>query len=130
MQHSPVVAIIHEDEAVARLLAEEIEASGLRAVTAALGSLVGSPDEALALFARHDPRVVVFDVSPNDESVPLLAFLRSTKVGSRAEFVLTTTAEHESEPLLREAIDLRSCPHAVDTLVSAVTRAATARQAA
>jgi DNA-binding response OmpR family regulator len=124
------VAIIHEDEAVARLLAEEIEASGLRAVTAALGPLVAAPDEALALLARHDPRVVVYDVSPNDESVPFLAYLRSTGAGARATFVLTTTEAHENEPLLREAIDLRSCPHAVDTLVSAVTRAAAARQAA
>ncbi|MDC0747980.1 hypothetical protein POL67_42010 [Polyangium sp. rjm3] len=130
MQHSAVVAIIHEDEAVARSLAEEIEASGLHAVTAALGSLVAAPEEALALFARHDPRVVVYDVSPHDESVPFLTFLRGTKVGSRPAFVLTTTAEHEHEPLLREAIDLRSCPHAVDTLVSAVTRAASARRAA
>lgn len=130
MQQPAVVAIIHEDESVARSLAEEIEASGLRAVTAALGSLVAAPDQALALLARHDPRVVVYDVSPNDESVPFLTYLRSTKLGSRATFVLTTTAEHENEPLLREAIDLRSCPHAVDTLVSAVTRAASTRQAA
>lgn len=130
MQHSPVVAIIHEDETVARLLAEEIEAAGLRAVTALLGPLVAAPDEALALLARHDPRVVVYDVSPNDESVPFLTYLRSTKLGARPTFVLTTTAEHEHEPLLREAIDLRSCPHAVDALVSAVTRAASTRRAA
>ncbi len=130
MQHPAVVAILHENEDVARSLAEELEGCGLRVVTAALGPLVAAPDEALALLARHDPHVVVYDVSPHDESVPFLTFLRSTRAGSRPTFVLTTTAEHENEGLLREAIDLRSCPHAVDSLVSAVTRAASTRQAA
>jgi hypothetical protein len=124
MQHPFVVAIVHADEAIAASLAVELSEQGYSAVTAPLAELVERPDEAERFLARHDPRVVVYDVSPSDESMPFLAFLCGTTAGAGRAFVLTTTADHEHEPLLREAIDLRSCPHAVAELVRAVERAA------
>jgi hypothetical protein len=124
MQHPFVVAIMHADEAIAASLAAELTEQGYSAVTAPLAELCRAPDEAERFLARHDPRVVVYDVSPWDESIRFLAFLCKTKAGAGRPFVLTTTAAHEHEPLLREAIDLRSCPHAVAELSRAVARAA------
>lgn len=120
MQHLAVVAIIHADEAVRTALASAFEEQGFEAVTAPLARLVETPEEAIGLLRLHDPSVIVYDVSPYDESVPFLAFLCSTQAARGRSFVLTTTAEHEHTPLLAEAIDLRHCPHAVDELLDTV----------
>jgi DNA-binding NtrC family response regulator len=122
MQHLAVVAIIHADEAVRTALASAFEEQGYRAVTAPLAELVETPEEAIGMLRLHDPSVIVYDVSPYDESVPFLAFLCGTQAARGRSFVLTTTAAHENTPLLAEAIDLRSCPHAVDDLLGAVER--------
>jgi len=124
MQHPAVVVIIHEDERMASTIAEEIQAAGLVAVAAARDRLMNAPEEAIALFARHEPRVVVYDVSPHDESIRFLSFLAGSRAGAPCTFVLTTTEAHEHEPLLREAIDLCHCPHAIPELVAKVMRVA------
>jgi len=123
MSHSFVVAVLHADETVRHSLAALLSEEGYSVVPAPLDRFVESPEDALSFLAVHDPQVIVFDVSPWDESARFLAFLAGAAEG-RA-FVLTTTAAAmlENVPLLREAIDLRSCPHAADELVRAVRRA-------
>lgn len=120
MSNSFVVAILHADETVRASLTELLAEEGYAAVAAPLDAFTDSPEQAVSFLKRHDPRVIVYDISPGDESADLLAFL--TEAVTDSAFVLTTTAEAlpENVPLLREAIDLRSCPHATEELVEAV----------
>jgi DNA-binding NarL/FixJ family response regulator len=128
MKRSPVVAIINADESVAGRLSGLLRDEGYQTVTEALTRLVFRPDDAARFFAENDPDVVVYDLSPFDESVRFLEYLRGSRAATGRAFVLTTTCVHDNLEVLRRAIDLRTCPHAGELVLEEVRRGSAARR--
>jgi DNA-binding NarL/FixJ family response regulator len=126
MKRSPIVAIINADESVAGRLSGLLRNEGYQIVTEALARLVFRPDDSARFFTENDPDVVIYDLSPFDESVRFLEYLRGARMGSGRTFVLTTTCVHENADVMRLAIDLRNSPHAGETLLEEVRRGTTA----
>ncbi|UQA63120.1 hypothetical protein [Polyangium aurulentum] len=126
MKRSPVVAIINADESVAGRLSGLLRDEGYQIVTEALARLVFRPDDAARFFAENDPDVVIYDLSPFDESVRFLEYLRGSHTGLGRTFVLTTTCVHENAEVMRRAIDLRNSPHAGEMVLEEVRRGTSA----
>ncbi len=129
MGRVPVVAVVNTNPDLVELLKARIEAAGFVVLVIHIADIRAGLDVE-AIFAQHDPAVIVYDiVMPYERNWRFLEHLRETSFKGR-RFVITTPNEDGIRALVGrddhvyEILDDRGD---IDVIVQAVREAARAR---
>lgn len=126
-----MVAVFDTDEQILYSLQQLLEQDEYRVVKGHLGPFIVDPRRAQEFLLRHQPDVIIYRISPYDESIRLLRFLQMSPSAFHLPLVLTTTADPALLPAdLRGAIDLRTVRNGLEQLLLAVGQAVDASPAA
>ncbi len=124
----PTVAILNSNDDLLRLLRSIVEGAGFASVTAHVGE-VGRSEAALReVLARHNPRVVLFDISPPyPENWALCVAMREAEstLSTGRQFLVTTTNKRALEERVgpTQALELAGDRLDRDAIVAAIQRA-------
>src|SRR5689334_22487893 len=89
---APVVAVMNSSTDVVNLLREALQEEGFTVVTAHVPEIKAGREDFLAMIERHDPQVLIYDVSPPyEENWTFLRLLQDTDAVKGRSFVITTT---------------------------------------
>jgi DNA-binding response OmpR family regulator len=125
----PVVAVVNTNPDLVELLKARIEAAGFVVLVIHIAAIRAGLDVG-AIFAQHDPKVVVYDVvAPYERNWRFLQHLRETAFNGR-RFVLTAPNERALAKLVgrdEKIYEVLNGDEDIDAIVQAVREAARAR---
>ena len=125
----PVVAVVNTNPDVVELLKARVEAAGFVVLVIHIAEIRAGLDVA-AVFAQHDPKVIVYDVvPPYERNWRFLQHLRQSAFDGR-RFVLTSPNEHALAKLVgrdEKVYEILNDGGDIDAIVQAVREAARAR---
>ena len=125
----PVVAVVNTNPDVVELLKARIESAGFVVLVIHIAEIRAGLDVA-AVFAQHDPKVIVYDVvPPYERNWRFLQHMRETAFYGR-RFVLTSPNEQALARLVgrdEKVYEILSDGGDIDAIVQAVREAARAR---
>ena len=125
----PVVAVVNTNPDLVELLKARIEAAGFVVLVIHIAEIRAGLDIG-AVFAQHDPKVIVYDVvPPYERNWRFLQHLRETAFNGR-QFVLTSPNEKALTKLVgrdEKVYEILSYGEDIDAIVQAVREAARAR---
>jgi DNA-binding NtrC family response regulator len=120
------VAVINTSADTVEALRMFLEQHGFETVTVHVDELKRGRIDALRFLAEHDPRALVYDVSPPyDDNWNFLKLFRSSEAMRGRAVVVTTTHKANLEQLVgpTDAIEIIGKPYDLDQVVAAVKRA-------
>ena len=124
---TPVVAVLNSNPEIKTLLQAVFTGEGFRVVSGTTPSARHPMDGLLALFERHDPGVVVYDIPPPYyDNWQIFREFRVVTSPRPRQFVLTTTSP-DALDVYRSAgdgLDIVPLPFDLDKLLDTVRRAA------
>lgn len=121
-----VVAVINSSADVVQLLRAALEEDGYRTVAVSAPEVKQGQEDLVAFFEEHDPRVIVYDVSPPyEENWRFLRLVQNLVAAQGREFVITSTNKRALEELVGDtgAIELIGKPYDLEEILTAVARA-------
>jgi len=125
----PVVAVVNTNPDVVEVLKARIESAGFVVLVIHVAEIRAGLD-VRAIFAQHDPKVIVYDVvPPYERNWRLLQHLRETMLNGR-QFVLTSPNERALAKLVgrdETVYEILNDGAEIDAIVQAVREAARAR---
>jgi|SRR5678816_1266055 DNA-binding response OmpR family regulator len=125
----PVVAVVNTNPDLVELLKARIEAAGFVVLVIHIAEIRAGLDIA-AVFAQHNPMVVVYDVvPPYERNWRFLQHLRESAIHGR-QFVLTSPNERALAKLVgkdQRVYEILNDGDDIDAIVQAVREAARAR---
>ena len=125
----PVVAVVNTNPDLVELLKARIEAAGFVVLVIHIAEIRAGLDIA-AVFAQHNPMVVVYDVvPPYERNWRFLQHLRERAIHGR-QFVLTSPNERALAKLVgrdERVYEILNDGDDIDAIVQAVREAARAR---
>ena len=125
----PVVAVVNTNPDVVELLKARIESAGFVVLVIHIAEIRAGLDVG-AVFAQHDPKVIVYDVvPPYERNWRFLQHMRETGFNGR-RFVLTSPNEPALARLVgrdEKVYEILSDGGDIDAIVQAVREAARAR---
>jgi two-component system response regulator (stage 0 sporulation protein F) len=126
------VAILNTNDDMLRLLQSMVEAAGFTSVGAHVDEVGRSADTLQEFLRRHDPQVVLYDVSPPyAENWATFVWVRDAELsrGPSRRFLVTTTNKQALEERVgpTDAIELVGERVDRDAIVAAIRRAMTVR---
>ena len=127
-----VVAVINTSPDVVDMLRLTLEHAGIVVVSAMTWEVRDGEVDLERLVAQHQPKVVLYDVSPPYESNwQLFEHIRAMRVMAGVQFVITTTNAKQIEELARQSNDrvyeIVGKPFDLGEIVTAVREALKAR---
>jgi len=125
----PVVAVVNTNPDLVELLKARIEAAGFVVLVIHIAEIRAGLDIA-AVFAQHNPMVVVYDVvPPYERNWRFLQHLRESAIPGK-QFVLTSPNERALAKLVgkdQRVYEILNDGDDIDAIVQAVREAARAR---
>ena len=125
----PVVAVVNTNPDVVEVLKARIESAGFVVLVIHIAEIRAGLDTR-AIFAQHDPKVIVYDVvPPYERNWRWLEHLRETTLDGR-RFVLTSPNERALAKLVgrdETVYEILNDGADIDAIVQAVREAARAR---
>jgi len=125
----PVVAVVNTNPDVVEVLKARIESAGFVVLVIHIAEIRAGLD-VRAIFAHHDPKVIVYDVvPPYERNWRLLQHLRETTLVGR-QLVLTSPNERALAKLVgrdETVYEILNDGAEIDAIVQAVREAARAR---
>jgi len=125
----PVVAVVNTNPDLVEVLKARIESAGFVVLVIHVAEIRAGLD-VRAIFAQHDPKVIVYDVvPPYERNWRLLQHLRETMLNGR-QFVLTSPNERALGKLVgrdETVYEILNDGADIDVIVQAVREAARAR---
>jgi len=126
----PVVAVVNTNPDLVEVLKARIESAGFVVLVIHVAEIRAGLD-VRAIFAQHDPKVIVYDVvPPYERNWRLLQHLRETMLNGR-QFVLTSPNERALGKLVgrdETVYEILNDGADIDVIVQAVREAARARR--
>src|SRR5206468_6340133 len=97
----PIIAVFNSSNDTVDLLRTVLEQEGFQTVVGHIPEIKQGGLDFISFIERHDPAVIVYDVSlPYEANWSFLRLVRSSEVVSGTEFVLTTTNKPALEALV------------------------------
>jgi len=123
-QYDEVVAVINSSEDTVEMLRTCLQLRGFRGVvTAHIHDFKTGEDDFPTFLSRHDPAVIVYDVSiPYDKNWTFLRLLLDSESMHGRKVVLTTTNKNRLEELVgpTNAFEIVGKPYDLEMIVGAV----------
>jgi CheY-like chemotaxis protein len=131
MEEAPVVAVINSTPDVVDMLRHAIEQAGCVVVSALTFEMREGHVDVERFVRQHDPRVIVYDISPPyDANWQLFQHIASMPVMRGREFVLTSTNVKHVERLAgphRQVYEIIGKPLDLGAVTQAVKEATRSR---
>ena len=124
-QPAATIAILNSSADVVQMLRTALEAEGFKTVTAHVPDIKQGHEDLLAFLARHDPHVIIYDVSlPYAENWTFLRLVQDTAAAKGRYFIVTTPNRDALEEAVGDtgAIELLGKPYDLDQIFAAVRR--------
>ena len=122
-----VIAVVNSNEDTVEMLRNCLQQHGFSAVvTGHIHDFQTGESDFPAFIQRHDPGVVVYDVSlPYDKNWTFLRLLLDTEAMHGRKVVVTTTNKHRLEELVgpTDAFEIVGKPYDLERIVGAVKNA-------
>ena len=120
-----VVAVINSSADTVEMLRVFLQREGYEAVTAHIDEIKRGGLDFPRFLEEHDPRAIVYDVSPPyEQNWTFLNLLRRLDVMKGRAVVITTTHKANLEKLVgpTEAIEILGKPYDIEEVIRAVKR--------
>jgi DNA-binding response OmpR family regulator len=120
---TPLIAVLNSSNDVVGMLRLVLEEEGFKTVTAHVPEVKQGQEDLLAFFARHNPRVVIYDVSlPYAENWTFLRLVLDTAAAKGRHFVVTTPNKTALEEAVGDTgtIELIGKPYDLEQILAAV----------
>ena len=124
-QPAATIAIFNSSTDVVQMLRTALEVEGFKTVTAHVPDIKQGTEDLLAFLARHDPQVIIYDVSlPYAENWTFLRLVQDTTAVKGRAFIVTTPNKAALEEAVGDtgAIELLGKPYDLEQLFAAVRR--------
>ncbi len=122
---APIVAVINMHIEIVDMLQMALQDEGFRSVGKTIPELERSEQSLLNFLDEHDPRVIIYDVSPPyPQNWERFQVAREVALFRGRHVVLTTTDPDALERLIgpTESYPIFSKPFELDTLIQAIRR--------
>jgi CheY-like chemotaxis protein len=121
-----IVAVLNSSPDVMTMLREALEEEGFTIVTAHVPEIKRGQQDLVAFLTQHDPRVIVYDISPPyDENWTFLRLVQDTESVKNRAFVLTTINKRALEEAVgaTHTLEVIGKPYDLGQVVRAVQKA-------
>ena len=121
-QRVPLVAILNNDPNLINMLATWFETHGMRVVCASLMDFRRGHEDVAAFLVRHNPTVLLLDISPYGPNWDYLEALRTIPETSGVPFIVTTGNKAALESVVgkTDAIELTGTVENLASLTDAI----------